>query len=102
MGSHLKEELPSENSFAAVEKNWNDAKSTCESIGGQLFEPKTLGINNQVYEKAREIIGKSNYVWVGYKVRGTRAYGSNLSNTVEWSVPFEPSWYRYPTNGNVE
>ena len=36
-----------------MKKNYDDAKSSCES-NGKFFEPKTLSVNDKVYEKAVE------------------------------------------------
>lgn len=85
--------------FSTVRKNYADAQSSCEANGGFLFEPKTLAINNAVYDKAVEFMGTIKWAWIGINdinTEGLWVYSSDSSsipsNINQW-YPGQPDNY---------
>ena len=61
-------------------KSHDDAKSNCESNNGKLFEPKTLSINDGVWDKAKEVYSGNVWMWIGIndkETEGTWVYESD-------------------------
>ena len=83
-----------------MEKNAAEAQSICQSNGGHLFEPQTLSINDQIYNKAREIMGDGKYLWIGIndiQTEGTWVYSSNSA-----TIPYVHPWREgEPNNASI-
>jgi len=66
--------------FSKYIKNWEDSDSICKSLGGMLWEPRTLSLFNDITDKAKEIQGTHEWVWMGItdtKNEGQWTYASD-------------------------
>ena len=68
-----------------------------QSIGPKLFEPKTLSINDGVWDKAKEVYSGNVWMWIGIndkETEGTWVYESDSAPVAIQPVPWtsgEPS-----------
>ena len=66
--------------FSNVTKSFEDARRSCESNGGMLFEPRNKEENKEVADAGYEIVGNAYYWWIGVDDKereGRFQYSSN-------------------------
>mgnify|MGYP001310644850 CR=1 FL=1 len=81
--------------FVNDTKNQNEAKLDCENqfarnTVGRLYEPRDATMNNLVYEEAKIVFGKDDYLWLGIEDRSAEnqwSYSSSGQNvsTMFWN-----------------
>ena len=83
---------------------YKEAENLCKTIfgptvGGKIFEPTTLKINNEVLKVAKNLFGEWNY-WIGVK-SGNNKYKSNgkpvLFDAWTSGFPYHPNDPKYCT-----
>jgi len=76
--------------MGTVQRNATDAEESCQSKGGKLFEPQTSSMNDQIYNKAREIMGDGN--WVCFGINDNENEGQWVYNSNNAPVPYQDAW----------
>ena len=76
---------------SAAPRNWDSAKSDCESLGGYLAEPRTAALNEEIFAFAK---GKDDWFGLRYNpdddVYFWPSDGSSLGSYDDWH-PSQPN-----------
>ena len=78
--------------FSTTTKTFDDAKTTCKDVGGQISEPKSKAVNDELADEALNFNGGNSINhWLGVSDKiseGTWVYVSNGQ-----AIPFDIPWY---------
>ena len=79
--------------YSNTRKSWYDAKSSCESIGSQLIEPRTKEINDDIAAEAFDLYQGTLDYWMG--ISDEAEEGNWIYNSDGQSITFSnwlPGW----------